>query len=145
MLDLLDSGTILTGMGVGLGSVAAEVFRVKPLASLPNAAKHYGDEALETESLKTAVAAVSLEMNGLAEKAGETSAEIFEALIMLLEDEELFDTASAQISQGWNAGTAFINAVEEYADIFAGDATFEERLNDIRDLARRVAASIAGI
>ena len=87
MLDLLDSGTILTGMGVGLGSVAAEVFRVKPLASLPNAAKHSGDEALETESLKTAVAAVSLEMNGLAEKAGETSAEIFEALIMLLEDE----------------------------------------------------------
>ena len=64
---------------------------------------------------------------------------------MLLEDEELFETASAQISQGWNAGTAFINAVEEYADIFAGDATFEERLNDIRDLARRVAASIAGI
>ncbi|MGZ0243327.1 MAG: putative PEP-binding protein, partial [Actinomycetales bacterium] len=108
-------------------------------------AKHSGDEASETESLKTAIAAVSLEMNGLAEKAGETSAEIFEALIMLLEDEELFETASAQISQGWNAGTAFINAVEEYADIFAGDATFEERLNDIRDLARRVAASIAGI
>jgi|TARA_B110000444_G_scaffold240297_1_gene255519 phosphotransferase system enzyme I (PtsI) len=132
-------------MGVGLGSVAAEVFRVKPVASLPNAAKHSGDEALETESLKTAIAAVSLEMNGLAEKAGETSAEIFEALIMLLEDEELFETASDQISHGWNAGTAFINAVEEYADIFAGDATFEERLNDIRDLARRVAASIAGI
>ena len=142
---MLDSGTILTGMGVGLGSVAAEVFRVKPVASLPKAAKHSGDEASETESLKTAIAAVSLEMNGLAEKAGETSAEIFEALIMLLEDEELFETASDQISHGWNAGTAFINAVEEYADIFAGDATFEERLNDIRDLARRVAASIAGI
>jgi phosphotransferase system enzyme I (PtsI) len=132
-------------MGVGLGSVAAEVFRVKLLASLPEAAKHSGDEALETESLKAAIAAVSLEMNGLAEKAGETSAEIFEALIMLLEDEELFETASDQISQGWNAGTAFIIAVEEYADIFAGDATFEERLNDIRDLAKRVAASIAGI
>ena len=142
---MLDSGTILTGMGVGLGSVAAEVFRVKPVASLPKAAKHSGDEASETESLKTAIAAVSLEMNGLAEKAGETSAEIFEALIMLLEDEELFETASAQISAGWNAGTAFISAVEEYAEIFAGDATFEERLNDIRDLARRVAASIAGI
>ena len=142
---MLDSGTILTGMGVGLGSVAAEVFRVKPVASLPKAAKHSGDEASETESLKTAIAAVSLEMNVLAEKAGETSAEIFEALIMLLEDEELFETASDQISHGWNAGTAFINAVEEYADIFAGDATFEERLNDIRDLARRVAASIAGI
>lgn len=142
---MLNSGTILTGMGVGLSSIAAEVFRVKPATSLPKPAKYDGDEALEIESLKTAIAAVSLEMNALAEKAGETSAEIFEALIMLLEDEELFETASAQIAEGWNAGTAFINAVEEYAEIFAGDATFEERLNDIRDLARRVAASIAGI
>jgi len=132
-------------MGVGLGSVAAEVFRVKPVTSLPKAAKHSGDEALELENLKAAISEVSLEMNALAEEAGDISAEIFEALIMLLEDEELFETASVQISQGWNAGTAFINAVEEYANIFAGDATFEERLNDIRDLARRVAASIAGI
>jgi phosphotransferase system enzyme I (PtsI) len=132
-------------MGVGLISIAAEVFRVKRAASLPKAAKHSGDEKTEIASLKTAVSAVSAEMNALAEKAGETSAEIFEALIMLLEDEELFETASAQIAQGWNASTAFINAVEEYAEIFEGDATFQERLNDIRDLAKRVAASIAGI
>ena len=90
---MLDSGTILTGMGVGLGSVAAEVFRVKPVTSLPQAAKHSGDEDLELENLKAAIAAVSLEMNALAEEAGEISAEIFEALIMLLEDEELFETA----------------------------------------------------
>jgi phosphotransferase system enzyme I (PtsI) len=142
---LLKSGTILTGMGVGLSSIAAEVFRVKRAASLPKAAKHSGDEKREIASLKTAVSAVSAEMNALAEKAGETSAEIFEALILLLEDEELFETASAQIAQGWNASTAYINAVEEYAEIFEGDATFQERLNDIRDLAKRVAASIAGI
>ena len=132
---MLDSGTILTGMGVGLGSVAAEVFRVKPMTALPQAAKHSGDEALEIENLKIAIAAVSLEMNGLAEKAGETSAEIFEALIMLLEDEELFETASAQISQGWNAGTAFINAVEGATKRYSRPCQKSRRL-DCRHITR---------
>ena len=142
---MVSNGAILAGMGVGLEAVAAEVFRVKPATALPQAAKHDGDLAAQGDQLKKAIADVAVEMNQLAEKAGETSAEIFEALVMLLEDEELFETAVAEIESGWNAGTAFINAVETYAEIFAGDAAFEERLNDIRDLAKRVAASIAGI
>lgn len=132
-------------MGVGLEAIAAEVFRVKPSAELPAPAKHSGDQDAQTQQLKKAIADVAEEMNQLAEKAGETSAEIFEALVMLLEDEELFETAVGEIESGWNAATAFVNAVEQYAELFAGDATFEERLNDIRDLAKRVAASIAGI
>ncbi len=142
---MLSSGTILTGMGVGLNGVTAEVFRVKPASALPEAAKHAGDTAAETEKLKAAIAAVAEEMNQLAASAGETSAEIFEALNMLLEDEDLFDTAVIQIEDGFDAGTSFIRAVEEFAELLSGDAAFEERLADIRDLARRVAANIAGI
>jgi phosphotransferase system enzyme I (PtsI) len=81
----------------------------------------------------------------LAEKAGETSAEIFEALEMILQDESLFDAALTEIDSGWEAGTAFVNAVETFAELLSGDPTFEERLADIRDLAKRVAAHIHGI
>lgn len=142
---MLSNGTILSGMGVGLSAVTAEVFRVKPASALPAAAKHEGDAAAEASKLKAAIAAVAAEMNELAASAGETSAEIFEALNMLLEDEDLFDTAVIQIEDGWDAGTSFIRAVEEFAELLSGDAAFEERLADIRDLARRVAANIAGI
>lgn len=139
------NGTILTGLGVGLNAVRGEVFRVKPQAILPGPAKHAGDATGEKETLRGAIHHVAGYLDELSVKAGETSAEIFEALKMLLEDEDLFETAIAEIESGWNAATAFIVAVDSLDAIFAGDAAFEERLVDLKDLARRVAAHIAGI
>ena len=141
----VSSGTILTGLGVGLNAVRGEVFRVKPQAILPGPAKHAGDVPGEKETLRGAIHHVAGYLDELSVKAGETSAEIFEALKMLLEDEDLFETAIAEIESGRNAATAFIVAVDSLDAIFAGDAAFEERLVDLKDLARRVAAHIAGI
>ncbi|WP_264785807.1 putative PEP-binding protein [Aquiluna sp. KACHI24] len=139
------AGAILSGMGVGLNAVRAEVFRVKPAQELPKAHKHQGDSEGEKSILKSAVSAVAEYLDHLGEKAGETSAEIFEALKMLLEDEDLFETAAAQIDEGWSAATAFLMAVDEFGELLSGDAAFEERLADLRDLAKRVAAHIHGI
>ena len=136
---------VLTGLGVGLEAVTAEVFRVREPQPLPIPAKHSGDQEAEQAKLRSAVDAVSAELEGLAEKAGETSAEIFEALGMILLDESLFDAAVAQLDEGWEAGTAFVNATETFAELLSGDPTFEERVADIRDLAKRVAANIHGV
>ena len=136
---------ILSGLGVGLEAVTAEVFRVRQAEPLPIPAKHSGDVAAEQARLRKAVDEVSSELESLAEKAGETSAEIFEALGMILLDESLFDAAVAQLDDGWEAGTAFVNAMETFAELLSGDPTFEERIADIRDLAKRVAANIHGI
>ncbi|MCF8528927.1 MAG: phosphoenolpyruvate--protein phosphotransferase [Aquiluna sp.] len=137
--------TILSGLGVGLNAVTAEVFRVKPHTSLPGPAKHDGDQAGEKATLREAVDFVSAYLDELAEKVGETSAEIFEALKMLLEDEELFETAESNIDSGWNAATSFVMAVDEFGELLAGDPAFEERFADLKDLANRVAAKIAGV
>ncbi len=142
---MLASGAILTGLGVGLNAVSGEVFRVKEHQPLPIPAKHQGNQQAEVESLRGAIAHVSDDLKRLAEKAGETSAEIFDALEMILQDESLFDAALTEIDSGWEAGTAFVNAVETFAELLSGDPTFEERLADIRDLAKRVAAHIHGI
>jgi phosphotransferase system enzyme I (PtsI) len=64
---------------------------------------------------------------------------------MILQDETLFDAALEEIANGFEAGTAFVNAVESFAELLSGDETFEERIADIRDLGRRVAANIHGI
>lgn len=139
------TGANLTGLGVGLNSVRAEVFWVKPRAPLPAPAKHSGDISGEKESLKGAIHQVAEHLDVLAAQAGKTSAEIFQALKMLLEDEDLFETAVSEIESGWNAATAFIRAVDSLEEIFAGDAALEERLIDLKGLAKRVAAHIAGI
>jgi len=136
---------VLSGLGVGLEAVTAEVFRVQEAKPLPIPAKHSGDTTAEQEKMRQAVDEVSAELERLAAKAGETSAEIFEALGMILLDESLFEVAVSQLDEGWEAGTAFVNATETFAELLAGDPTFEERIADIRDLARRVAANVHGI
>lgn len=142
---MLANGSVLTGLGVGLEPVSAEVFRVKPHQPLPLPAKHQGNQESEVKKIKDSIQHVSEELKALAEKAGETSAEIFEALEMILQDESLLDVAISQVAEGWEAATAFVNAVESFAELLSGDPTFEERLADIRDLGKRVAANIHGI
>lgn len=142
---MLANGSVLTGLGVGLEPVSAEVFRVKPHRPLPLPAKHQGNQESEVKKIKDSIQHVSEELKALAAKAGETSAEIFEALEMILQDESLLDVAIGQVAEGWEAATAFVNAVESFAELLSGDPTFEERLADIRDLGKRVAANIHGI
>lgn len=138
-------GDVLTGLGVGLNAVAAKVFKVAPAAALPAWSKSTAGSEAESASLKTAIANVAADLARLGASADETSAEIFEALTFLLEDESLFDMAVAHMEEGWSAGAAYGMAVNEFAEMLAGDPAFEERIADLQDLSKRVQASIAGI
>ena len=136
---------VLTGLGVGLNAVVAEVFQVAPAAALPAWAKSAAGVEAESATLKTAIGDVAADLARLGSSADETTAEIFEALTFLLEDESLFDMAVAHMDEGWAAGAAYGMAVNEFAEMLAGDAAFEERIADLQDLSKRVQASIAGI
>lgn len=136
---------VLTGLGVGLNAVVADVFQVAPAKALPAWAKTKAGAPTETETLKTAVASVGSDLDLLAAKSDETSAEIFEALKYLLEDESLFEMAVGHLDEGWSAGAGYGMAVNEFAEMLAGDAAFEERIADLQDISKRVQASIAGV
>jgi phosphotransferase system enzyme I (PtsI) len=99
----------------------------------------------EISELKSAIAFVSNQLDELGAKAGGTSAEIFEALKTLLEDDELLEVASSNIADGWSAAAAFGKAVDEFAELLKGDPTFDERVADFQDLSKRVQAKLAGI
>lgn len=139
------SETVLTGMGIGLSAAQGEVLVIGPHPKLPKPFRHQGDDASQTAALTAGISAVAKDMRGLIETSDQASAEILEALVMILEDEELFEVACEQIGSGWDAASSYANAVESFAELFKGDAAFEERLTDIRDLAKRVAASVHGI
>ncbi len=135
---------VLSGLGVGLNSVIGDVFRVLPHATLPPRAKSTNAGA-ETEALREAIASVAGELATLGHRADGASAEIFEALTYLLEDEELFELAESNISSGWNAASAYAMAVDEFGELLGGDPTFAERVADLQDLSKRVQSKIAGI
>ena len=141
----LAAGAVLSGLGVGLNSAVGEVFIVKPQAPLPEWSKSSKSAAEETAELKTAIANVAASLAALGERAGGTSAEIFEALTFLLEDEELFELAESHIADGWGAAAAYGKAVDTFAELLGGDADFDERVKDLQDISKRVQADIAGI
>ena len=138
-------GAVLKGLGVGLVSAVGDVLVIKQTAPLPNWSKSTKTQEQELAELRSGIDFVSGTLDELGAKAGGTSAEIFEALKMLLEDEELFEVASANIEQGWSAAAAIGKAVDEFSELLGGDPTFQERVADLQDLSRRVQARIAGI
>ena len=131
----LAAGAVLSGLGVGLNSAVGEVFVVKPQAPLPEWTKSSNSAADETAALKTAIANVAASLAALGERAGGTSAEIFEALTFLLEDEELFELAESHIDDGWTAAAAYGKAVDTFAELLGGDADFDERVKDLQDIS----------
>ena len=141
----LAARAVLPGLGVGLNSAVGEVFIVKPQAALPEWSKSKSSTAEESAALKVAIANVAANLAALGERAGGTSAEIFEALTSLLEDEELFEVAESHLEEGWAAAAAFGKAVDTFAELLGGDPDFDERVNDLQDLSKRVQADLAGI
>jgi len=138
-------GTILSGLGVGLSPALGEVLVVEHSQLIPEWTKSTKTPEQEISELKSAISFVSNQLDELGAKAGGTSAEIFEALKTLLEDDELLEVASSNIADGWSAAAAFGKAVDEFAELLKGDPTFDERVADFQDLSKRVQAKLAGI
>lgn len=138
-------GAIYKGLGVGLVSAVGDVMVVKHSSALPEWTKSTKTEDQELAELKSAIEFVSNQLDELGLKAGETSAEIFDALKMLIEDDELMEVASSHIQDGWTAAAAIGKAVDEFSELLGGDPTFDERVADFQDLSKRVQARLAGI
>jgi phosphoenolpyruvate-protein phosphotransferase (PTS system enzyme I) len=141
----LTPGQELRGLGVGLVSAVGDVLVIKQSAPLPEWGKSSKSKDIELSELQAAISFVASQLDELGAKAGGTSQEIFEALKMLLEDDELLEVASSHIDDGWSAAAAIGKAVDEFSELLSGDPAFDERVADFQDLSKRVQAKIAGI
>ncbi|MEI6591481.1 MAG: PEP-utilizing enzyme, partial [Actinomycetes bacterium] len=141
----LSEGAVLTGLGVGLISAVGEVHVIKPVAALPEWAKDSLPSEQKKVALREAIEAVAKHLDELGEKAGGTSAEIFDALKMFLEDDELIEMANEAIDEGWSGAAAYGKAADTFGELIGGDPTFAERVADLQDLSKRVQAQLAGI
>jgi phosphotransferase system enzyme I (PtsI) len=118
---------------------------VKPAQALPEWSKSNKSVDEERAALRSSINNVSEHLDALGERAGGTSAEIFEALKGMLQDDELLEVADGNIDEGWSAAAAIGKAVDEFAELLGGDPDFDERVKDLQDLSRRVQADLAGI
>lgn len=126
--------------GAAIGSA---VWLADPLSTLPETA---GSREVENAALDRAIAQIRASLDNAAEGEGQ-AAQIAAAHLVLLDDPELLDTARTRIAGGLPAGKAWIAAVEGYmAQLrLSPDPRLRERVDDLADLARRVALASAGI
>lgn len=135
----------MKGLGVGLTAAVGTVHVVAPAQPLPAWGRSSIGAAAEMERLRSATAAVVADLDRLAAGADHTTAEIFEAMKMWLEDDGLLEIAEEHLNEGSDAAGAIGEAFNAFAVMFEGDAAFEERIADLQDLSRRVQAHLAGI
>ena len=83
----------------------------------------------------------------VAQRLGEEEAQIFDAHLMVLEDPALIDeTISEMKENNWNVEFSFHKTSQKYIDAFQriDDDFIKERMNDIKDVSRRILYNLAG-
>ncbi len=139
-----------TGKGV-YGAVAIGKISVFKKHDIEVKPVHIGDAEKEKRRFEEAKAASLAQLEEIHAKAlaesGEEDAAIFEAHIMMLDDEDYYDFVSNIIeSQSVNAEYAVMKTSEHFAEMFSSmdDAYMKARAADIYDISNRVIANLMG-
>jgi len=100
----------------------------------------------EARGLEAALAVARERLAETAARLPDSEAEIFAAQALLLDDASIIDPARAAIADGEPAGRAFQRASEAVAEDLDGldDPYLRARAVDVRDVAQRVLAALAG-
>lgn len=111
------------------------------------------EEQVEAEiaRFETAIMATRQQISELrdevSKKLSETEAQIFDAHLLVLEDKALIEETVSDVRKSLsNVEFCFNKVAQRYIDFFTGleDDYIKERVNDIRDVTRRVLRNLAG-
>jgi phosphocarrier protein FPr len=98
------------------------------------------------EAIATAKTAIERDRETVAARAGRAEAAIFDAHLVLLDDEALLEPAQAAIEAGATAEHAWYDAAQEVAARYRGfeEPLLQERATDVLDVGRRVVNALTG-
>ena len=136
--------TTLSGIGVGETSAWGKAFVFSPRPKAPAESKSTLGVEVERARLIASISKVSTSLGVTAGQADETTSEIINALLSLVQDPALVEEAEAHLVDGWNAETSVLRAMKSFTELLQGDDLFAERIADLQDLALRIVASLSG-
>jgi multiphosphoryl transfer protein len=98
------------------------------------------------DAIDAAKRAIEQDRETVAERAGQAEAAIFDAHLVLLDDEALLEPAQRAIENGVTAERAFYDAAQEVADRYRAldEPLLQERAADVLDVGRRVVGALTG-
>jgi phosphoenolpyruvate-protein phosphotransferase/dihydroxyacetone kinase phosphotransfer subunit len=144
-------GDVVTGIPASAGIALAGARHLHGSRAFAAPSQRAPDSpAIERERLNEAIvmarAAIVRDRDAIASRAGPVEAEIFDAHLMLLDDEALLDPAREGIQAGATAEHAWHDAAESVAQRYRAmsQPLLRERATDVLDVGRRVIGAITG-
>lgn len=135
-------GTAISGIGVGSSASLGVAMWLRHEDFKP--ARSPTSPKAEELALSTAIAKTAADVRVEFSLLEDESQRIMDALLMIFEDPELVSMAGTHLNEGWDAATALKLALDDYSELFAGDADFETRVADLRALAARAISILRG-
>jgi phosphoenolpyruvate-protein phosphotransferase/dihydroxyacetone kinase phosphotransfer subunit len=145
----LVAGAVLTGVPASAGIAVGPAHHLRGAFAPPpdRAAEDPEREQRRLgEAIDTARTAIERDHDSVAARAGEAEAAIFNAHVVLLEDEALLEPAYRAIENGATAERAFYDAAQEVAARFRAltEPLLQERAADVLDVGQRVVEALTG-
>ncbi len=142
-------GSVLTGVAASAGVAIGTAHRLGGLPPPPPDRPAGGPDQerdLLEQGLVTARAAIEHDRGLVAQRAGRAEAEIFDAHLVLLDDDALLEPARAAIQGGASAERAWYDAAQEVAERYRqlSEPLLQERATDVLDVGRRVVGALTG-
>ena len=143
------AGTVLTGVPASAGVVVGPAHLLAgAFAPPPDGTADDPEREQERlgEAIATARSAIERDHDTVAARAGEKDAAIFNAHLVLLDDEALLEPAYGAIEHGATAERAFYDAAIEVAGRYRAleQPLLQERAADVLDVGRRVVGALTG-
>jgi phosphoenolpyruvate-protein phosphotransferase (PTS system enzyme I) len=136
--------TVLSGVGVSVGTATGPVVRMTAPAPLPPPHR-VTDPAAERASARKSVAAVAADLSFRADRLSGEAREILEALAMIAQDPLLAEDVDQRVGAGADAAHALTEAFDAQADLLReGGGYLAERAADLEDLRDRAVATVLG-
>jgi phosphotransferase system enzyme I (PtsI) len=137
---------LLTGSGVGSGSVAGPVARVGTVPALPVDLPAPEDTAAELARATEALEAVAADLERRAGTVAGEAAEILRAQALLARDPALVERVARRVAAGEAAAPAVAAAVASFGALLAAAGPpVAERVADLEDVRDRAVARLLGL
>ncbi len=138
---------VLSGVPASAGVAVGPAHHLHGAFAAPPA--HDADDR-EAERLRDAIAtaktAIERDRDTVAARAGQAEAAIFDAHLVLLDDEAMLEPAHSAIEAGATAERAWYDAAQEVAGRYRAldEPLLQERAADVLDIGRRVVSALIG-
>lgn len=130
---------------MGSRAVVGDVFVLNTSDEVYEHRKTGHTPAEEASVLATAIATTAAGIRDEASAGDDTTREILDALLTILEDPELQEMARPYLETGDDAPTALFKSLDEFAEMMGDDEDFLSRVGDLRGIAARISGWVRGI